>query len=258
MVELTDPAIISMGNLKGHKYPGILSTVHNMHGVILHLHGFPGEPFEETVFMHQLFMKKGYGILSFNYPGFWGRKPAFSPELVLEGVKIALNYLLDKFDLPILFFAESFGASVATSIIAHDYNPRIKALACRAPVPDLSIFSADRRPSDNRSMAILIESLVDGKIMETSVNDWDNFPDEVISKFSTVKNLEMIKSANPEFPIFAIFGKNDEVLSSKAMENAYQDFAVLKILPILSHNIISIDQWKYIIDKFDKFYLASL
>lgn len=257
MVELTDPAIVPLGEIEGHLYPGILSTVHNMHGVILHLHGFPGEPFEETVFMHQLFMKKGYGILSFNYPGFWGRKPAFSPEMVLRGVKIALDYLLNRYDLPILLFAESFGASVATSIIAHDFNPRIKSLACRAPVPDLSIFSADRKPSDDRSMAMLIESLVDGKIMETSVEDWDNFSDEVIIKFSTVKNLELIRDENPDFPIFAIFGRNDEVLSSEAMEHTFKD-AVLNILPNLSHNMISIKQWKYIIDEIDKHYLASL
>lgn len=257
MVELTDPAIVPLGEIKGHLYPGILSTVHNMHGVILHLHGFPGEPFEETVFMHQLFMKKGYGILSFNYPGFWGRKPAFSPEMVLRGVKIALDYLLNRYDLPIFLFAESFGASVATSIIAHDFNPRIKSLACRAPVPDLSILSADRKPSDDRSMAILIESLVDGKIMETSVEDWDNFSDEVIIKFSTVKNLELIRDENPDFPIFAIFGRNDEVLSSEAMEHTFKD-AVLNILPNLSHNMISIKQWKYIIDEIDKHYLASL
>ena len=57
MSDVTDPQIVPLGSIGGHLYPGILSTVHNMHAVILHLHGFPGEPFEETVQLHQLFTK---------------------------------------------------------------------------------------------------------------------------------------------------------------------------------------------------------
>ena len=123
---------------------------------------------------------------------------------------------------------------------------------------DVAVKRKDRKPSENRSMMIMIESLIDGKIMDTSVEDWNSFSDEVIEKFSTVKNLELIRAESPDFPIFAIFGKNDEVLSSEAIENTYGDYAVLNILPNLSHNMISTKQWMYIIDKIDEHYLASL
>ena len=56
--------IVKFGEIDGVDQYGLLSQAENPIGVILHLHGFPGGPYEENDLIHHLFMNMNYSILS--------------------------------------------------------------------------------------------------------------------------------------------------------------------------------------------------
>ena len=179
----------SLGQGKADFLPGLLSesmTSSQQLGIIVHCHGFPGEDFRDSQWLHMFYIEYGFMCLSFNYPGLWGMPGHFTLTGALKSTIQALKYVRTKFaTLPIFLYGESFGAlpTLAAGVKLYPTIP-ITGIALRAPSPD----PLRLHPQIRSIFRVVLEMLVQERIMildyEKYLNDTQGWAD-----LSTEKNL---------------------------------------------------------------------
>jgi len=217
-------------------------------GTIIHLHGLPGDKFENFRSLHKLIATRGYRVISFNYPGLWNTNGKFSIQNSIQSARNIIEFSEESYAGPYFLFAESFGSFIACHVL-HEMK-KSYPIFHRAPLAGLEIFQSDtdRKQQLSSSIALLIQS---GIIQPEDQRNADLMSImEGLPDFITVLK-ELSKAAVTQY---VIMGRDDEVLPSNLIIEIFKPYCQMQIYEHLSHNNISRDQWIDIITRADIFY----
>jgi alpha/beta superfamily hydrolase len=143
---------VSFPTQDGLKLEGLLSRGTEGSGWIILCHPHPlygGDMYNNVVGVLQgALVQQGFSTLRFNFRGAGGSEGSYADGVgEEEDVRGAVEFVIEKADLPLFLLGYSFGAAVGTKAIVAD--ERVKALTCISPPIDMYDFSYlkdDMRP----------------------------------------------------------------------------------------------------------------
>ena len=220
----------------------IIEPRNNSKGIILHLHGFPGDPVNEGYYTEEMFVKLDYTFITFNYPGLWDSPGYFSIEnLFLSTLKI-LDEITSKIATSkkkLVLFCESFGAAVGIHLII-ERSAIIEKMIIRSPFLDFDPLLP--------YMPLTFKQLEGFGVLRLSKEGFDF---DALPRY----NPKYLIKNNSKIPIWGVIGKNDSVLPSEFMIKAAEQNPIinLELWDDFPHNDISLDLWKNFFSSAEKF-----
>jgi pimeloyl-ACP methyl ester carboxylesterase len=211
----------------------ILEPEDNSKGLILHFHGFPGDPVNESYITEEYFVELGYTFVTYNYPGLWQSPGIFSIENLFSSTLGIVDEVINKINnsnKKIILFSESFGAAVGIHLI--NQNPKVvEKMILRSPFLDFDPLLP--------YMPLTFKEMENFGILRLSKRgfSFDSLPQ--YNPEHLIKNISNV-------PIWGVIGKNDSVLPSEFMIKAAEENSSIKLelWDDFPHNDISMDLWK--------------
>ncbi|MHA1990139.1 MAG: alpha/beta hydrolase [Candidatus Hodarchaeales archaeon] len=220
----------------------VLEPEDNSKGIVLHFHGFPGGPVNESYFTDEFFVDLSYTFVTYNYPGLWQSPGFFSIENLFTSTLKIVDEIINKInnsDEKIILFSESFGAAVGIHLI--DQNPTVvKKMILRSPFLDFDPLLP--------YMPLSFKELENFGVLRLSDEgfSFDSLPQ--YNPKHLIKNIS-------DIDVWGVIGKNDSVLPSEFMlKAAEQNPSInLELWDDFPHNDISLVLWKKYFSSVEEF-----
>lgn len=187
--------------------------------LFIYLHGLPGAPVNELVFIPHILGEMGFDTICFNYPGMWSENGYFSSTDLFAGIYAILDHILQKVNPETVnLFGESFGGAVSLNLLGNDSSP--------IPINKIILRSAvlDFQPILNFLPATLLYLKQAGILNIHNIN-------ELLGDIKSLNPHQYYPTINQQkkTKIWGVIGKNDEVLPANEMIKAISNYPTIKV-----------------------------